>query len=215
MPRHRKHRAGKEYPSGPHQGVSNVLAALFDILALNLALLLTALPIVTLPVAISAAYAALDRRSDGTGGGILRDFLSGLRSRPFLQTTIVTGIPLLAVALGVVEVSYFASSQSFIGEICLGFGVTALVATSCALGYIFLLASRSPSSPALQVWSLGFRLGVASLLRTGPMFIAEVIGAALLLLLDPLLIFLGVPALLLQLMCWTSRLGLRSRPSPP
>ena len=53
------------------------LAALFNFLALNLALLIFSLPVITLPAAVSAATQALDQwRRDGEDQ-VVREFLIG------------------------------------------------------------------------------------------------------------------------------------------
>jgi hypothetical protein len=70
------------------------LATLFNFLALNLALLIASLPIVTLPAAVSAATVALDRWRGEGEDRVIREFISALRSRPFLPTTAAAGVPL-------------------------------------------------------------------------------------------------------------------------
>src|ERR1700689_528456 len=84
------------------------LAALFNFLALNLALLVFSLPVVTLPAAVSAATLALDRwRSDGEDQ-VVRDSPIVFRARVGRQT-LPRGVPLAAAVLGVIEVRHFAA----------------------------------------------------------------------------------------------------------
>jgi hypothetical protein len=67
------------------------LTTLFNFLALNLALLIASLPIVTLPAAVSAATVALDRWRGKGEDSVIREFISALRARPFLRTTATVG----------------------------------------------------------------------------------------------------------------------------
>src|ERR1700722_1105184 len=85
------------------------LAALFNFLALNLALLVFSLPIITLPAAVSAATLALDRwRRDGEDQ-VVREFLIGFRAQ-WARRTVLVGVPLAAAVLGVIEARHFAVS---------------------------------------------------------------------------------------------------------
>jgi hypothetical protein len=195
-------------------GVMAALASAFNFLVLNLALLIASLPVVTLPIAVNAASFALDRWRREGEDRVLREFCTALRSRPPLRTTIFVGVPLAATALGVVEIRYFLRSYvrhsgDLVAHVGLGLGFAALLITLTALGYVFLLAARGPSLPATEFWSLCARLAVRNLLITGPLFLTEIAGAAVLTLLDPALLLLGVPVLLLYLMRLTAQFGLR------
>jgi hypothetical protein len=185
------------------------LASIFNLLLLNLVLLIASLPVVTLPIAVNAASIALDRwRSEGEDR-VAREFVAALRSRPPLRTTVLVGVPLAAAALGLAEVHYFLRGGSLAARAGLGLGLAALLITVTALGYVFLLAARRPSVPAIELWSLCAHLAVRNLLVTGPLFLLEIAGAAALTLLDLPLLLLGVPILLLYLMRLTAQLGLR------
>jgi hypothetical protein len=194
------------------------LAALFNFLALNLALLVFSLPVITLPAAVSAATHALDRwRSDGEDQ-VVREFLIGFRAQ-WARQTVLVGVPLAAAALGVIEVRHFAGGEDADGRIALGFGTVALLVTVSALGYVFLLAARgveglegsvgSAGSAAAEFWTVCVRLAVRNLFVTGPLFLAVVAGAAVLAWIDPPLLLLGLPVLALQLMRITANFGLR------
>jgi hypothetical protein len=122
------------------------LAALFNFLALNLALLVFSLPVITLPAAVSAATLALDRwRSDGEDQ-VVREFLIGFRAQ-WARQTVLVGVPLAAAVLGVIEVRHFAVGGGADSRIALGFGTVALLVTLSALGYVFLLAARGMEGP--------------------------------------------------------------------
>jgi hypothetical protein len=185
------------------------LTTFFNFLALNLALLIASLPIVTLPVAVNAAMVALDRwRAEGEDS-VIREFISALRSRPPMRTTATAGIPLAAVAVGVAEIHHFARGAGLPDRVGLGFVAAALLITLTALGYVFLLQARDPAAAAADLWSLSARLAIRNLLVTGPLFLAEIAVVTAVTLIDPALLLLGLPLLLLQLMRLTAQIGLR------
>ena len=197
------------------------LATLFNFLALNLALLVFSLPVITLPAAVSAATHALERwRRDGEDQ-VTREFLIGFRAR-WARQTVLVGVPLAAAVLGVIEVRHFAADAGAANRLALGFGTAALLVTASALGYVFLLAARGrpelegsggvagPAvSTAAEFWTGCVRLGISNVLVTGPLFLIEIGGAAVLAWIDPPLLLLGLPLLALQLMRVTANFGLR------
>ena len=85
----------------------------------------------------------------------------------------------------------------------------ALLITLTALGYVFLLAAREPATPAADLWSRSARLAIRNLLVTGPLFLAEIALVTAATVIDPGLLLLGLPLLLLQLMRLTAQFGLR------
>lgn len=208
------------------------LAALFNFLALNLVLLVFALPVVTLPAAVSAATRALDRwRRDGEDQ-VVREFLVGFRAG-WARQTVLVGVPLGAAVLGVVEVRHFAVAGGADGRVALGFGSAALLVTASALGYVFVLAARglvglerlegsgvradlagsmaagTAVGTAAEFWTLCIRLAVRNLFVTGPLFALVIGGSAVLAWVDPPLLLLGLPLLALQLMRLSANFGLR------
>jgi len=195
--------------------VMAALATLFNVLALNLALLIASLPIVTLPAAVNAATVALDRWRDDGEDSVVREFIAALRSRPFPRTTAVAGVPLAAVAVGVAEFHHFARGASLPDRVGLGFVAVALLITLTALGYVFLLAARDPAARAADLWSLSARLAIRNLFVTGPLFLAEIAVVTVPAVIDPALLLLGLPLLLLQLMRLTAQFGLRRAERKP
>jgi len=184
------------------------LGSVFNFLALNLAVLVVSLPVVTVPLAFVAVTIALDRwRTDGEDR-VVREFFAALRSLPPLPTTVLAGAPLVVAGIGAEEVHYFAHGGEPVDWVCLGFGSAALFLAVSALGYVLLLAARHPTVPATDIWSLSVRLAVRNLLATGPLFAVEILGATLLALLDPPLLMIGLPLALLCLMRLTARFGL-------
>jgi hypothetical protein len=185
------------------------LGTLFNILALNLVLLIVSIPVVTLPAAVSAASAALDRwRRDGEDR-VVREFVIALRSRPPLRATAAIGVPLAAVVLGLAEIHHFAREATLPGRIGLGLGFGALLVTLAALGYVLQLAADHPALPPIDLWSLSARLAIRNLLVAGPLSVAAIAAAAVLTVTDPGLLLLGVPVLLLHVLKLTARPGLR------
>jgi hypothetical protein len=190
------------------------LGTLFNFIALNLALLIASLPVITLPAAASAATAALDRwRADGEDR-VVREFIVALR-RLTRRTTLEAGVPFAAVALGVAEVDHFAHDRAPAAHLGLGLGLGALLITLSALGYVLLLAARSgpgqdtSARRAGELWSLCASLAVRNILVTGPLFLAEMAAATIAIITIPALALFGVPLLLLQLMRLTAERGLR------
>jgi hypothetical protein len=185
------------------------LATMFNFLALNLALLIASLPVITLPVAVNAATVALDRwRLEGEDS-VVREFIIALRSGSPRRVTIGVGVPLAAAAIGVAEVHHFIRGGTMTDRVLLGLGFGALLITLTAIGYAVLLTARGPALSPAELWSLCAGLAIRNLLLTGPLFLIEIAGATAVTLIDPALLLLGVPLLVLQLMRLTAQLGLR------
>jgi hypothetical protein len=189
--------------------VMAALSSLFNLLMLNLVFLVVSLPLVTLPMAVNAAWTALDRWRAGGEDRVVREFLIAIRSSPVLRTTLLVGVPLAVTALTVEEVHYFIRGDSLGARICFGFGLAAFVIALTSLGYILLLVARRFQGQASEIWSLGIRLAVRNLFVTGPLFIVEIVVAALLALLDPPLLLIGLPVALFWTMRLTAQFGLR------
>ena len=188
------------------------LTTIFNILALNAVLIVAALPVVTLPAALNAATVALDRwRSDGEDR-VVREFVLALRATKPLRTTVLLGVPLAAVALGLAEVRHFARLAAPADRIALGSALAAVALILTALGFLLLLAARDGTRAPTDLWSLAARLAIRNLLVTGPLFLLEFAAAALLTALDPAVLFVGVPVLLLRALYRTAARGLKSPP---
>ncbi len=196
------------------------LGTLFNILALNLVLVIASVPVLTLPAAVGAASVALDQwRRDGEDR-VVRSFVIALRSRPPLWTTATTGVPLAAAALGLVEIRHFAREATLPGRVGLGLGLGALLVTLASLGYVLQLAADDPALPPVELWSLSARLAIRNLLVAGPLSVAAIAAAAVLTVTDPGLLLLGVPVFLVHALKLTARPGLRrvqrtQRAGPP
>jgi hypothetical protein len=191
------------------------LGTLFNILALNLVLVIASVPVITLPAAVGAASVALDQwRRDGEDR-VVRSFVIALRSRPPLRTTAATGVPLAAAALGLVEIRHFAREATLPGRVGLGLGFGALLVTLAAFGYVLQLAADEPDLPPVELWSLSARLAIRNLLVAGPLSVAAIAAAAVLTVTDPGLLLLGVPVFVVYALKLTARPGLRRAARPP
>jgi hypothetical protein len=185
------------------------LSTIFNCLALNLALVVTCLPIVTAPAAFQAGIVALDRwRNDGEDR-VVREFVAALRSRPLLHSTLSAGIPFATVAVALEEVHFFSRGGSAVNWLCLGLGVDALLLSLASLGYVLLLGARRPDLVATDLWYLSLSLAVRNLLWASPLLVAEFVAVASLLVADPALTLLGLPLALLGLIRLTADPGIR------
>ena len=182
------------------------LTTVFNVLALNLVLLVVSLPVITAPAAINAASAALDRwRRDGEDR-VIREFLIALRAGSPVRVTVVLGVPLAVIGLGLAEARHFVHASAPADRVSLGVCLAALLVTLTAAGYVIELATQTG---AVDTWSLAARLAVRNLAVTGPLFLAEMAAATTLTMIDPGLLLLGLPVVLLYLTKRTARLGLR------
>jgi hypothetical protein len=185
------------------------LTTLFNVLALNLAMIVAALPLITAPVAVSAASAALDQwRRDGEDR-VVRQFIIEFRARWSVRTTLGAGIPMAAAVLGVAEIRHFAHDASLASRGGLVLGGCALLITLAALGYVFQLAADDRGLSPVDLWSVSARLAVRNLLVAGPLAAAPVAGVAILAARDPAVLLLGLPLFLLHALKLIARPGLR------
>jgi hypothetical protein len=185
------------------------LTALFNALALNLALIVASLPLITAPAAVSAASSVLDRWARDGEDRVVRQFLLELRARWSARTTLGVGAPLAAIVLGVIEVRHFAPETAPSGRAGLCLAAAALFVTLAALGYLFQLSADDPDLKPVDLWSAAARLAVRNLLVAGPLSAAPAAGVALLTARSPALLLLGLPLFLLHALKLTARRGLR------
>jgi hypothetical protein len=196
-------------PSAARPKVTAVLRAIFNFVALNLALLVACLPIVTLPAAFQAAIVALERWRNEGEDRVVREFVAVLRSRTLLHTTLSAGIPFATAVIALEEVHFFSRGGTVVDSLCLGLGVAALLLSLASLGYVLVLGARRPDLTPTDLWYLSVSLAVRNLLWASPLLVAEFAGAALLLLRDPPLALIGLPLALLSLVRLTADLGIR------
>jgi hypothetical protein len=186
------------------------LGSVLNYVILNLALVLTALPIVTLPLAVGAATKALDKWRREGEDRVVREFFRTLRAQSRMGTIVTSGVPFVAIGVGVEEIRYFAGGNGhIIGQVCLGLGVLGTLVTLVSVGYVLVLSCRYPSARPAEVLQMAVQLGVRNLFFTGPLFLAEMAGAVALCFIDPALIVVGLPVALLNLMRVTADVGIR------
>lgn len=187
------------------------LGALFNALALNLVLILASLPLVTMPVAMAAASAALGQWSRAGEDRVVRQFLIEFRRQWSARTMLGAGAPLLAAVLGMAEIRYFAARPTLAGvtSLCLGGG--ALIVTAGALGYVLRLLADEPGPRLrlLDLWSLSARLAAKNLLTVAVPAAVPAAGMAILAARDPAVLLLGLPAFQLYALRRMTGPGLR------
>ena len=186
-----------------------VLTALFNVLALNLVMLLASLPLITMPVAVTAAFAALDRWGRDGEDRVVRQFIIEFRERWSVRTTLAAGIPMAAAVLGLAEIRHFAQEATLAGRVGLGLCAGALLVTLAALGYVFQLIVDEPGLSPVDLWSMSARLAVGNLLVAGVLSAAPIAGVAILAARDPAVLLLGLPVFLLYTLKQIARRGLR------
>ncbi len=184
------------------------LTTLFNALALNLAMIVASLPLITAPAAISAASAVLDQWREGQDQ-VVRQFIAEFRARWSARVTLGAGVPMAAVVLGAAEVRYFAREATLAGRAGLGLGAAALVITLAALGYVFQLSAGQPGLSPVDLWSRSARLAVRNLLIAGPLSAAPVAGLVVLTVRDPFVLLLGLPIFLLHALKLIARIPAR------
>jgi len=185
------------------------LTTLFNALALNLAMVVASLPLITAPVAVSSASAVLDQWRREGQDQVVRQFIAELRARWSVGVTLGAGVPLAAVLLGAAEVRYFAGDPTLAGRVGLGLGGAALLITLAALGYVFQLSADQPGLSPVDLWSRSAMLAARNLLVAGPLSAAPIAGVVVLAVRDPFALLLGLPIFLLQALKLIARVGLR------
>lgn len=215
----RRQRGARRAREGPGReatrtalGDSSIAASLgtvFNFLVLNLAVVVSSVLVVTLPLAVGAAVATFEAWHAKGEGRFLRVYGSVLLSRASARSAVVVGVPLVACAVGLEEVHYFLGRPALGDQVCLGLGSACLLVALTALPYAMVLSGRLRTLGAADVWTLSVRCGIRNLLRTGPLFLAEIAAAALLAHADPSLLLLGLPAIAIFSLYKTALSGLR------
>ncbi|MGH3298949.1 MAG: hypothetical protein ACRDP7_44870 [Trebonia sp.] len=185
------------------------LTALFNALALNLAMIVVSLPLITAPTAVSAASAALDRWARDGEDRVVRQFIVEFRARWSAKVMLGVGGPLCVVVLGGIEVRHFAREATLTGRAGLCLACCALFITLAALGYVFQLSADEPGMRPVDLWSLATRLALRNLAVAGVLSVAPAAGLTLLAARDPAVLLLGLPLFLLHAQKLLARPGLR------
>lgn len=186
-----------------------VLTALFNVLALSLVMIAASLPVITAPVAATAAFATLDRWGRDGEDRVVRQFVIEFRARWSVRTTIGAGAPMVAAVLGLVEVRHFAPDPTLAGRVGLGLGVGALFVTLAALGYVLALVVDEPGLSLVDLWSAAARLAVRNLLVAGVVSAVPVAALVVFAAGDSTVLILGLPVFVLNTLRLVARRGLR------
>jgi uncharacterized protein DUF624 len=186
-----------------------VLTALFNALALNLAMILASLPLITAPAAVSAASATLDRWARDGEDRVVRQFIVEFRARWSARVILGVGGPLFVLVLGGAEVRHFAREATLTGRAGLCLACCALFITLAALGYVFQRSAEEPGMRPVDLWSLGARLALRNLPVAGVLSALPAAGLTLLAARDPAVLLLGLPLFLLHALKLLARPGLR------
>jgi hypothetical protein len=186
-----------------------VLTALFNALALNLAMIVASLPLITAPAAVSAASAVLDGWARDGEDRVIRQFAAEFRARWSAPVLLGVGGPLAAVVLGGAEVRHFAREATLTGRagLCLAGG--ALLITLAALGYVFQLSADQPGMRPVDLWSLAVRVALRNLPAAAAAAAVPAAGLTLLAARDPAVLLFGLPVFLLHALKLVARPGLR------
>ena len=190
-------------------GVMATLNTLFNLFALNVVVVLAALPVVTLPVALQSAAVAIDRWRTGGEDRMVKEFLRTLRAEPKCRPTVIVGLPLAAVVLAIVEIRFSAHAGGASGAICAGLGVAGLVLTLAGLGYLLMLGVRYPGLTPTNAWYAGLVLVMTNLFGASALLTVEFLVIGLLELRDPSLTVIGLPLVLLALVRVSAERGMR------
>lgn len=175
------------------EGVLAGLTTVLNVLLLNALVLFACAGVVTVPLALRAGWATLERWRDDGEDRVAREFLAALRAVPIRRSLVVDGTPLVLLGLGVVEVRHFAADHRPMGLVCLGLAFATVYVATGSFGYVVALDLRSPATPAGELWTVALRLALVNALVTGPLCLLELVMAVGLVSLDPATLVAGVP----------------------
>jgi hypothetical protein len=175
--------------------VSAALAAVFNVLALNVILVVASLAVVTIPLAISAAFEAVYRWRTLGEDQVLRNFVLSFRCRPIAKSLTVGPAMLLAM-LGATESIYFMRYSGFIALVCVFIGITTSAISVSVVAYLFLFLTTSDAGYR-KLWRAAFIATGRTVVLTTPVFALSTCCAVVAGLAAPALAVVAVPVLLL------------------
>jgi len=198
--------------------LSTVLTALFNLVALNLSLVVVSLGVLTIPSALAAASAAVYRWRVLGDSRVLLAFWSSLIDRPLYKSAVL-GPPLAGLAIGVSEIFFF-DKGGFVSAVCLliGFSTCAVALSVASYASLFLAASHDVGTRIL--WSTAITATGRTAATAVPIFVVETTVATVVGLADPGLVVVAIPIVLLlasqPVAIWgTKRAGLDSNDPLP
>jgi hypothetical protein len=200
--------------------VSAALAVVFNVMALNVLLVVASLPVVTIPAGFSAAFETVYRWRALGEDRVLRSFWLSLRSRP-LTKTLAAGPAMVVAMLGGAEIIYFMRYSGFIALVCVFIGIVTSAIAVSFVAYLCLFLATSVAGYR-ELWRAAFIATCRTAALTTPVFALTTLVAVVAVLAAPALAVVGVPVLLLwawqRVATWGAhRLGLFGelvRPAP-
>jgi hypothetical protein len=179
-----------------HPGsVSAALTAVFNVLALNVVLVVASLAVVTIPLAISAAFETVYRWRTLGEDQVLRNFVLSLRRRPIAKSLTVGPATVVAM-LGVTESVYFMRYSGFIALVCVFIGITTAAIAVSVVAYLCLFLTTSDAGYR-KLWRAAFIATGRTVVLTTPVFALSTCCAVVAGLAAPALAVVAVPVLLL------------------
>jgi hypothetical protein len=179
-----------------HPGsVSAALAAVFNVLVLNVILVITSLAVVTIPLAVSAAFEAVYRWRTLDDDQVLRNFALALRRRPVAKS-LVTGPAVLVAILGGAESVYFTRYSGFIALACVLIGITTSAIAVSVAAYLCLFLATADAGRR-ELWRAAFIATGRTVTTTTPVFALATACAVVAGLAAPALAVVAVPVLAL------------------
>lgn len=189
--------------------IAAALGTVFNVWLLNLAFVVTSIPIITLPITMSAAVKVIEGWRRGGEDRVMSAYWTALTSRSSMRAALVLGVPLAAMFIGLEEVHFFAGRGTVLDQVCLGLGLACLLVVGTGFGYALVLSALAPGYPATDVWVLSVRWAIRNFARTALPFLVEIGAAFFLAGADPALCLAGLPILLLMALRRTAIYGLR------
>jgi hypothetical protein len=189
-------------------GIMAGLSTLFSLFALNVVVVLSALPLVSLPLAMQAAEVALDRWREDQEERMVREFLRAFRALPTGRTFIRVGVPIAVAAAALLEIRFFAITGGGAGAVGAGLGAAGLLLALAGLGYVLMLGVRQPNMRPTDAWYLAVALVATNLLGASALLVGEFALLGTLALLDPPLIVIGLPVAALVVVRMTAEHGI-------
>jgi hypothetical protein len=175
--------------------VSAALAAVFNVVALNVILVVASLAVVTIPAGISAAFGAVYRWRTLGEDRVLRSFWFSFRCRPVTKSLII-GPAILAAMLGGAEIIYFIRYSGFIALVCVFIGIVTSAISVSFVAYLCLFLTTSAAGYR-ELWRAAFIATGRTVVLTTPLFALTTFCAVMAGLAAPALAVVAIPVLLL------------------
>lgn len=191
-------------------GVMAALNTLFSLFSLNVVFVLTALPLITLPVAFQSALIAVERWRANDEDRMAREFLRAFRAQPKRRPTVTLGVPIAAVVAALLEIRFSVHVGGATGAICAGLGAVGLLLALAGFGYLAVLGVRRPNLRPTDAWYAAIVLVITNLFGASAALVAASIAVCLLEIRDPALTVIGVPLALVAIVRIGAARGIRN-----